>query len=181
MPTYPKISDDPAVQQHYESMRSKGESHNMAEMCAMRQASGTRGSERAIMFDVQNHGMNGWPEAMKQHRLQQAVKAGINPTGKVYMPNLGRHGVSNDPNCWVSDTGDVIRALKARGDGCEQLGVKPATYMPRKPAVRLSEKLIKEKVLDRMHGLTPAEARKIDRKKLREEIIEKHGAKKVVD
>lgn len=175
----PTISDDPQVQSRYEEMRRNGESHNMAEMCAMRSACGSRGTERAIFSRVTGNGLDGLGVAQREWKLQQARKAGINPHGKIYMPELARHGVPNDPIAWVGDTHDIVKACHITGRGCPELGVKPAQYMKREQPVALAEKNVKELMVKELESMDPREAKRVNKRELREKIIDKHGAKNV--
>ena len=52
---------------------------------------------------------------------KEALKAGVNPHGKVYMPSLASR--PGDPEAWVSGRGDVRRVCEQRGWGVEGAGM----------------------------------------------------------
>lgn len=90
---WPKVSDDPVRQAHYEKMRQNGESHGFAKMCALQRPPGTKGTEKALM--------------------QGAT------SGKRYISGLARF--PGDPQAYVSGADDVLRIARERNlnvEGC---------------------------------------------------------------
>lgn len=177
--TYPTISEDAGIQEEYIRLRECGESHNFAEILAFRVPPGTRGTERAMFHNVHNQGLEHMTEAQRNWKLRRARQAGVDTTGKVFMPELARPGVQNDPLCWVSDSNDVARVLKMTGRGCPEMGIKPAQYLPKAQPKRLSERLVQERMESELSKMEPKQAKSVNKKELREQIIEKHGAKKI--
>lgn len=119
--SYPRISDIPAVQAHYERCRAQeGTSHNLAEMFALAVAPQSKSDREFLMAQRQGRddqfGDTPW-RAAEYRRLAEAAGASI--SGQVYMPGLARF--PGDPEAWVDGLGDVRRVVEARGMGCEGL------------------------------------------------------------
>lgn len=179
--TFPVISSIPAVQAHYEMMRANGESHNFAEMCAVRCAPKMKGSERALMEGVLlSNNLKDKLPAQRESVVKNARKAGINTTGKIYLSELAREGYGSgrDPLAWVSGKDDVIAACKARGVGSARFGVKAPLYTPEPKAPKLNPRIVKQLVQKRLEALPEKERAKANVKTLAGEVIEKHGAKR---
>lgn len=115
---WPRVSDNPRIQQHYEACRAVGTSHLLAEMFAFRQGP-------ALMTDdvflegrhaAQAEQFNRNPEIADAYK-GEADAAGVDITGKVYLSGLAAY--PGDPKAWVSGRGDVQRVCEERGWSCK--------------------------------------------------------------
>lgn len=129
--TYPTISDNLAVQQHYEESRAAGSSHRLAEMLALRQGPALSTDTRfAAGFSADPY--EGMTEPMKQLCAAKARAVGVSPEGKHYNPFLARF--LGDPQALISGRGDLRRVAEKRGIGLISgpVKVKPAERPPEK-------------------------------------------------
>jgi hypothetical protein len=143
-----------------------------AEMCALQQPPGTKGTDRAFLEGRQNNQqLDELPKRQAQYMVKEARRAGISISGKHYVAGLADHRGWRDPAAWVSSNDDVLRVAHKRRlavSGTVNYDPGPA---PRKTVV-LSESIIKDEM--------KKELRKNPRAKkgeLREKIIEKHAYK----
>lgn len=108
-----------------------------------------------------------------------AQKHGYTPSpNDIYMPTLARPGVGRgDPEAFIpvnEGEGYIKRVLRRRGDGCEDLGIKPVLTGP-PPKKCLAPDLVEE-IRRKKIKANPDLAHK-DQRKLRAEIIERHSHK----
>jgi hypothetical protein len=105
----------PEVQAHYRHMIEDGQTERFAIMCALRQAPGTKGSDRAFQEGRldQNH-MQKLPKRQQEWMLRECRAAGIQTKGRIYMSGLADKRGHLDQEAWVSDTSDVLRVAKKR-------------------------------------------------------------------
>lgn len=179
--SFPIISSDRRIQSRYERMRRKGESHTIAEMCAAQSAPKMKGSERALMEGaLLDNNLKGKLPAQRASVIANARKAGINPTGKIWLGELAREGMGSgrDPLAWVSGKDDVIAACRANGVGSARFGVKPPQYVPEPKQIRLNPKIARRMAREKFAALRPEEQKKTSLTKLVGEITERHGAKR---
>lgn len=160
----------------YVKLRSNGFTERWAEMCALQQPPGVRGTDRALM----QHRLNGqWLDEMPKGQadtiLRQAKAAGINVEGKFYMSGLADKRAHRDPAAWVDSVADIKkvaaqRNLTVRGivdcDGIPQPPPKPK---------RLSKRLTKEMMRFERQRDPSLKAKKDG--EVREMVIEKYGRK----
>jgi len=114
--SFPLISFEPSVQAFYEQMRREGTSHTLAEMFALQQPPETAGTDTAFNQGRCNGNQFEKTPWMGDYYKREAVRAGVDTTGKTYLSGLARY--PGDPQAWVSDTGDVRRVCEGRGWGC---------------------------------------------------------------
>lgn len=165
----PTISPIPSIQESYERMRSNGQSHNMAEMLAVRIPAGTKNTDRAFLEG--KHSSYGLEStAMPEYYLRRAKQAGVNPHGKVYVSQLASEWA--DPRAWVSDLGEVGDRCRQSGRGCAALGIEAPEPEPTQQ-IRLAEDIVQEE-MTRALVKDPSKATKLT--DLRHEVIEKHGS-----
>jgi hypothetical protein len=165
----PTVSPIPEIQAAYEQMRNNGQSHNMAEMLAVRIPSGTKNTDRAFMEGKHsNYGLES--TKIPEYYLKRAMEAGVNPHGKVYVSQLASEW--GDPRAWVSDLSEVGDRCRASGKGCAALGIE-AVEPPPKQQIRLAEDLVQEEMTNALRK-DPGKATKLT--ELRQEVIEKHGS-----
>lgn len=164
---WPTVSDDPKVQDFYEMCREKGESHNMAKICAFRQSPGLRTdttflADRGDPFDGD--------DARAKRCVAAARAGGVNPTGKTYIGGLAKY--PGDPEAWIDGKGDVRRVCAKRGWGCEgsvtvESPVNETPDLFEEP-YRAADDLVQEEVEKRLGG------EKVGTKE-RAELVEKVG------
>lgn len=162
------------AQEFYDQMIADGVAPKLAEMLALQQPCGTRGTDRALLQGQTGHGeLAHMPEATRKKMLDNAKKAGVNISGKTYISGLARH--SCDPYAWCDGTGDVVR--KAAALGRSTYGVVDYTAPEREPEPKpvLSERIINREV-SKLVASDPKNATK-DKNELREAVIEKHAPK----
>jgi len=106
---------DKDVQDHYVRMIEDGQTPAFAEMCALQQPPGTKGTDRAFQ---QGRLDGNWLDDMPVHQAQRIVReakaAGIDISGKQYVSGLADKRGHMDPLAWVSDTSDVKKVAQAR-------------------------------------------------------------------
>lgn len=105
----------PSVQAHYRRMVAAGQTPRFAEMAALQQPPGTKGTDRAFMQGRLNNeqfsDMNG-PLALRM--LREAKAAGISTSGKFYMGGLADKRAHLDPKAWVESVADIKRVAQER-------------------------------------------------------------------
>ena len=158
----------PEAVRTYENALPYGE--RWAEMCALQEPPGTKGSDRAFMEGRLNQQwLDGMPKKQAAPLLREAAAAGISTTGKVYVGGLADGRAHRDPMAWVDSTADILKVARARNltvDGAVRHQGQP---MPPTRKV-LNERIIQEelpKYQKRHPGKKPAE--------LREMIVNKHA------
>lgn len=156
----------------YTPAELKADKQRFAEMCAIKQAPGAYGTDRAYMEGaVLNHGFERG-DLMADHYIATAKRAGINIQGKVYRGGLGK---PDDPLAWVGGRDDAIAAAKAKNLNLHQGStlVHKAVEMPPTPDVPLAPKII-QRFAKRYVNEDPNWVRKPQ--ELKEMIVAKHGA-----
>lgn len=171
MAKFPVVSDDPAIQAHYEYCRSQGTSHLLAEMFAYAQPPRSdsdtdfmRGTENGRQFQDR-------PEAGNEYR-RVAESHGQNTKGKRYLSSLAEF--PGDPRAWVDSKADVQKVCEERGWGCTgKVNVKMRNDVAPPEHVDIADDIIRDEVATEVAaGAHPREAR--------EKVVEKrkpHWAK----
>ena len=119
------------VRNHYIRMVNAGQSPRFAEMCALQQPPGTKGTDRA--FQEGRLAGNQWdelPARQAKKMIREAKAAGINISGKQYVSGLANKLGHCDPRAWVSDLSDVKRVAKDRNLNVSGLVNVEATELP---------------------------------------------------
>lgn len=112
--TYPSISENRAVQRAYERMRQNGQSHNMAEMLALRKIPACR--TNATLLAAVNSDKEQWsfsqPNMHSKAVVESANKLGVHP--KQYQPEWADY--AGDPKAFLpnDDPGGHLKKLKRR-------------------------------------------------------------------
>lgn len=120
--SYPTISNSPSVQAAYVKMRMQGQSHSIAEMCALRQPPGKNNTEQAFWHGThEQNGIEGMAPFARNMYLEEARRAGVNIQGKVYKHSLASpaEGCVSDPRAWISDTSEIKQLCQERGMDCD--------------------------------------------------------------
>jgi hypothetical protein len=172
---YPLISKDPGVQKFYESMRRKGESHSISEMCAMRSA--PRGMTDSVFFAGVGTLADQFlgDEAMLEKLVANATAKGHKPSANSYYcaPLANEPG---DPLAFIPPSGGrghVQAVCEQRGWACDgSVKVKGRKDEPKK--TRLATDIVNQ-LVDMRIAADPDQAR-VDRRDLQAEVISKHGA-----
>lgn len=163
----PIISTDPAVQSFYEQMRHAGETHNMANMLAVRRAPGAR-TDREFLRGHHSGSQFASDPTTGNEYSRIAKAAGVSPTGKVYKSSLARF--PGDPLAWVTGRGDVKRRCVQEGWSCE--GAVTHKVAPRQaPSIPLAQDIVDQHA-DQIIADDPSKATK--RKEVEAEVREKH-------
>jgi hypothetical protein len=105
----------PEVQGHYIKMVNAGQSPRFAEMCALQQPPGTKGTDRAFQQGrLDGNWLDELPARQAKKMVREAKAAGIDITGKQYVSGLANKLGHCDPRAWVSDLSDVRSVAKDR-------------------------------------------------------------------
>lgn len=143
-----------------------------AEMVALQQPPGTKGTDRAFLEGRQNNQqLDELPRRQAEYMVREARRAGISIAGKHYVSGIADHRGWRDPAAWVSSNDDVLKVARKR-----RLAVTGTVNYDPGPAPRKVTKLSESIIKDEMRK----ELRKNPRAKrgdLREKIIEKHAYK----
>lgn len=172
------ISNDPAVQAHYEECLANGCSPKLAEMFALAAPPGANTDREFLLGTENGRQFADNPEA--GDRLRRVAEAhGQDVTGKKYVAGLARF--PGDPEAWVSGKGDVERVLDARGWGAEGCVSRPVSNVAEPLNVAVDPDLVNEEVEAIIAAQVPAEEQHlVDREDLAEQVFEKrkpHWAK----
>lgn len=157
----------------YARLRSEGHSHKWAEMCALQQPPGTKGTDRAWMQGrYNNQQLDQMPPDHARNILTLARRAGINPNGKYYSSALADKRGPADPSAWVDSTADIKRVAVERNltvtGAVEHKGIP----QPRPKSKPLSERLTREMMaVERRRHPT------MKKGELRDMVVEKYGRK----
>lgn len=164
------------VQQMYLRMLSEGQTPRFAEMCALQQPPGVKGTDRAFMQGRSNQQwLDDMPKDHAQRLLREARQAGINVSGRFYMSGLADKRGHLDPAAWVDSVQDIKKVAKQRNLTVQGIvDQKGDAVPPPKPKLlsdRLTRKMMREE-RQRNPGL------KMSNGDLREMVQHKYGYKK---
>lgn len=164
-----------AACQRYVAAKRAGESENMACIIAMRCPPGTRYSERAFLEGTGHNPFGKQSDFLTKVMLEDAKKAGIDTTGKVFKSGLADGRGFRDPLAWVSSLADVKRVCELRNRSCEG-AVSHKSYRPDPtPDIPLADDIIEEFAVKEVLK-NPETVRKMTPLELKEKIIHEHGA-----
>lgn len=139
--SYQQISNNPAVQRHYELCRDAGTPHGLAEMFAFRRPP-QENTDRGFLEGTANGSQfQDTPRAGDFYKAR-AESAGVSTTGKVYLKQLADY--PGDPRAWVSSRGDVQKVLNERGWGCDGLVRAPMVEKDHGPPVGVDPQLLED-------------------------------------
>jgi post-segregation antitoxin (ccd killing protein) len=103
------------VREHYIRMVNAGQAPRFAEMCALQQPPGTKGTDRAFQQGrLDGNWLDELPARQAKKMVREAKAAGINITGKQYVGGLANKLGHCDPRAWVSDLSEVRSVAKDR-------------------------------------------------------------------
>ncbi len=129
-----------SVQAFYKKMVTDGVAPRMAEMLALQQPPGLRGTDRTFMEGrYNNQQFDNMPKHHAEKMMKQARQAGINPSGKYYCSGLADGRGPSDPAAWVDGVNDVLKVARARNLTVEGAVEHKGIPMPRPKSKGLSE------------------------------------------
>lgn len=157
----------------YTRLMAEGYGHRWAEMCAMRQPPGVKGTDRSFMHGrYNNQQLDAMPPDHARNIVTLAKRAGINPGGKYYAASLADKRGVQDPGAWVDSAADIKRVAMERNLTISGAVEHKGIPMPRPKPKALSERLTRELMREERH-------RNPNMKKgeLREMVVAKYGRK----
>jgi len=164
---WPVISNHPEIQQAYEGMRRKGESHRMAEMLAL-QCPPMSDTDREFLEGHCNGNQFEKTLGLGNYYGRVAKEQGFSTTGKVYLSGLARY--PGDPEAWVSGKGDVKRVIEQRGWSCRgAVNIKGEVKPPSGGGIASS--LVTEKVAEMVEQQPELARRPVE--ELRERVVDR--------
>jgi hypothetical protein len=141
----------PEAVAHYRRSIAAGASERFAEMVALSQPPGTKGTDRAFMQGrYAAEWLNQMPKQQADRMVREARAAGINTSGRFYMGGLADKRGHLDPEAWIDSTADIVRVAKKRD--LEVHGIVdyvPPEKPPPKP-VDINPKILREHVRKEM-------------------------------
>lgn len=103
------------IRWHYMRMIADGQTPRFAEMAALQQPPGTKGTDRTFMEGrLDGSWLNQMPKPQADRMVRQARAAGINTSGRFYMGGLADKRGHMDPEAWVDSTADIKRVAQKR-------------------------------------------------------------------
>ena len=159
------------TQEIYDAAIANGASPKFAEMLALQQPPGTKGTDTAWMAGRHADPVPGATDMQKRWYLARAKRAGIPTAGKVFMSQLGS---AENPEAWVGGLDDLKAVAKKNNLGIrinDETVVKQGELVAPKP-VPLAESIIKRRMKEHL-----AEKPDQDKRQLREKIIHEHAPK----
>jgi len=141
------ISAGPDAVAHYKRSVASGATERFAEMVALQQPPGTKGTDRAFMQGrLAGEWMNNMPKRQADRMVQDAKRAGINTSGRFYMGGLADKRGHMDPEAWVDSTADIVRVAQKRN--LEVHGIVDYVPPDRGPPkeVEINPKILRENV-----------------------------------
>lgn len=167
------LAAGPRAVSHYQKMVADGETPRFAEMCALQQPPGVKGTDRAYMEGrYNNQQLDKMPTDHARNIATLARRAGISISGKYYAAGLADHRGPADPAAWVDGTSDVTRVARERNLTVSGAVEHQGVAQPRPKSKPLSERLTKE-----LMARERRDHRNMSKGELREMVVEKYGRK----
>jgi len=159
--------------QFYVKLLSRGETQLWAEMCALQQPPGLKGTDRSYMQGrLNNQQLDNMAPVQAQSLLAQARRAGISTSGKYYAGGLADKRGAADPAAWVDSVADVKKVAEMRNLTVSGAVEHEGRPQPR-PHVALSERATRQ-MMQRERANHP----NMKVGELRELVVAKYGRKK---
>lgn len=160
----------------FEQSLAGGSGVEFAAMCALRQAPGSKNTDRAFC-EGQRERMGHMSDVNRKAIEQKLKKKGLDVSNKFHISGLGP---VDDPTSWVTCADDVLAVAKAKNLGVEGAVSRPMIDRELKPKnVQLAEPLVKElsqQYLREDPGLAENCRKSAKaRAELREKVIGTHG------
>lgn len=157
----------------YTRLLSEGLGHRWAEMCALQQPPGVKGTDRAVMQGrYAEQWLDDMPTDQARRITREARAAGINISGKYYCSGLADKRGHCDPAAWIDSAADIKKVAVQRNLTVRGIVEHQAAPTPPPKPKQLSERLVKEMsaVERKRHpGKSQAEVREI--------VIDKYAPK----
>ena len=162
-----------AVQEHYRRMIQNGVTPRAAEMFALQQPPGVRGTDRALMQNrLNNEQFDSMPPDQARQLIATAKGAGISVAGKYYCSGLADKRGPADPAAWIDSVHDVKRVAAERNYSVSGAVEHRGRPMPRPKNTPLSDRLVRE-----MMRVEKKRKPTMKKGELREYVIQKYGRK----
>jgi hypothetical protein len=179
-----ELAEKGLLREYLARCAEEGASPAFVAMSLLRQTPGSKTDREFVRDFAHGKQFDTMGPTARKHILSEAKKAGINIAGKIYKGGLGKPG---DPLAWVSDSGDVLRAAKAKAlHVTGRVNYEPPGMDDRPPPPRkaLADDIVRTEVL-RVTAANPDLAAKCREKpalveELKQQVIEKHGKKRKV-
>ena len=170
----PLVSQERQVQTHYCLMRLRGESHNIAKICATQQVPYSVTDRE---FNMGRHNNNQFVNCpwLGNYYKRQAEKAGVGINGKYYVTGLGRY--PGDPKAWCRSRHDAVAIAKERNLVLDGMGIHYKGHPEEpKPDVALDPNLVNQYAQDYMEAnpdmrLDDAKEKAFNRYSGRDEVV----------
>ena len=162
-----------AVQEHYRKMIRNGVTPRAAEMFALQQPPGLRGTDRTLMQGrFNNEQFDKMPPDHARQMIETARRAGISVSGKYYCSGLADKRGPADPAAWIDSVHDVKRVAVERNYSVSGVIEHQGHAVPRPKNQPLSDRLTKE-----MMRVEKRRKPTMKQGELREYVIHKYGRK----
>ena len=137
----------PDVQAHYRKLVSAGQTPRFAEMAALQQPPGTRGTDRAFMQGrLNNQQFADMNSPLAQRMLREAKAAGISTSGRFYMGGLADKRAHLDPKAWVDSVADIKKVAQERDLHVQGIVEDSPPEKPPKKSVDIAPDILREQV-----------------------------------
>jgi len=146
----PKVSNLFSQQVAYFRMIRDGQSHNMAELLAVRKFPGVHGLDSAFMAGTHHQ-----DSLLDHYRYRAAAEAGVDTNGRRYLSGMARF--PNDPEAWVSSRDDVVRLCAERGWNCHGLVEHEAPAAEPTPDIPIAPEIVDQHVEACLRAFDPGE------------------------
>lgn len=137
----------PAVQEHFLRMVAAGQSPRFAEMAALQQPPGTRGTDRAFMEGrLNNEQFASMHAPLARRMLSEAKAAGISTSGKFYVGGLADKRAHLDPKAWVDSVSDIKKVAQERDLYVQGIVEYSPPEKPPRKSVDIAPDILREQV-----------------------------------
>lgn len=157
------------VREHYIRMMNDGQTERWAVMCALQQAPGTKGTDRAFMQGrMDGSWLDEIPARQAKKMVREAKSAGIPIGGKYYLGGLADKRGHLDPHAWVSGVDDIRRVAVKRNLNVSGIVNIEGHEVERKPVA------LNPKIVTKLSRQLMAENPKLTKKAAATIVREKH-------
>lgn len=151
---YPIVTDIEWRQRLYEQIRDSGESHNVAEMCALNEPCGLHGTDSINFKGVASADpLEGYHPMVRARYEQAAREQGVDLNGKKLIGSMMRHPMDIKGAVFDS-TVDLKKEIERRGweshGMVESKGVEPIGENPMDKPYRCADDIVAE-TIEREH------------------------------
>jgi hypothetical protein len=137
----------PDVQAHYRKLIAAGQAPRFAEMAALQQPPGTRGTDRAFMQGrLNNQQFADMNSPLAQRMLREARSAGISTSGRFYMGGLADKRAHLDPKAWVDSVADIKKVAQERDLHVQGIVEYTPPEKPPQKSVDIAPDILREQV-----------------------------------